>query len=165
MPFSSVIWWSKRSREKPVGKESFSSTADVARRMCDTGTYPFFQISNPTSGLVFIRFHLKFRRQGIAGSGRVGDFCSFNTDCLTVLYSLGPWPYYYTQLLILGNVLLHWNVYLSEQFCRNSRILLSECGFEIVQIPATRNFENFPVWLNLETFVNQGNLPWSSNRS
>uniref|UniRef100_A0A914PIE8 Uncharacterized protein n=1 Tax=Panagrolaimus davidi TaxID=227884 RepID=A0A914PIE8_9BILA len=26
----------------------------------------------------------RYKRQGVAGSGRVGDFCSFNTDCLTV---------------------------------------------------------------------------------
>lgn len=26
----------------------------------------------------------RYKRQGISGSGRVGDFCSFNTDCLTV---------------------------------------------------------------------------------
>ncbi|GMR42638.1 hypothetical protein PMAYCL1PPCAC_12833 [Pristionchus mayeri] len=30
--------------------------------------------------------HVQYRRQGIAGSGRVGDFCSFNTDCLTGMF-------------------------------------------------------------------------------
>ncbi|VDM45373.1 unnamed protein product [Toxocara canis] len=28
----------------------------------------------------------RYRRQGVAGSGRVGDFCSFNTDCLTGMF-------------------------------------------------------------------------------
>ncbi|CAJ0941855.1 unnamed protein product, partial [Mesorhabditis belari] len=30
--------------------------------------------------------NVRYRRQGIAGSGRVGDFCSFNTDCLTGMF-------------------------------------------------------------------------------
>jgi hypothetical protein len=28
----------------------------------------------------------RYKRQGVAGSGRVGDFCSFNTDCLSGMY-------------------------------------------------------------------------------
>ncbi|KAI6235899.1 hypothetical protein M3Y95_00100300 [Aphelenchoides besseyi] len=28
----------------------------------------------------------RYRRQGVSGSGRVGDFCSFNTDCLTGMF-------------------------------------------------------------------------------
>uniref|UniRef100_A0AC34QTC2 BPTI/Kunitz inhibitor domain-containing protein n=1 Tax=Panagrolaimus sp. JU765 TaxID=591449 RepID=A0AC34QTC2_9BILA len=28
----------------------------------------------------------RYKRQGVAGSGRVGDFCSFNTDCLTGMF-------------------------------------------------------------------------------
>uniref|UniRef100_A0A915CB21 BPTI/Kunitz inhibitor domain-containing protein n=4 Tax=Parascaris univalens TaxID=6257 RepID=A0A915CB21_PARUN len=28
----------------------------------------------------------RHRRQGVSGSGRVGDFCSFNTDCLTGMF-------------------------------------------------------------------------------
>ncbi|VDM58994.1 unnamed protein product, partial [Angiostrongylus costaricensis] len=30
--------------------------------------------------------NVRYKRQGIAGSGRVGDFCSFNTDCLTGMF-------------------------------------------------------------------------------
>lgn len=30
---------------------------------------------------------IRHRRQGVAGSGRVGDFCSFNTDCLTASFT------------------------------------------------------------------------------
>uniref|UniRef100_A0A914C9V7 BPTI/Kunitz inhibitor domain-containing protein n=1 Tax=Acrobeloides nanus TaxID=290746 RepID=A0A914C9V7_9BILA len=30
--------------------------------------------------------HSRYKRQGVAGSGRVGDFCSFNTDCLTGMF-------------------------------------------------------------------------------
>lgn len=29
---------------------------------------------------------VRYKRQGVAGSGRVGDFCSFNTDCLTGMF-------------------------------------------------------------------------------
>ncbi|CAI2349048.1 unnamed protein product [Caenorhabditis sp. 36 PRJEB53466] len=30
--------------------------------------------------------NVRYKRQGVAGSGRVGDFCSFNTDCLTGMF-------------------------------------------------------------------------------
>uniref|UniRef100_A0A915DMK5 EB domain-containing protein n=1 Tax=Ditylenchus dipsaci TaxID=166011 RepID=A0A915DMK5_9BILA len=28
----------------------------------------------------------RYKRQGVSGSGRVGDYCSFNTDCLTGMF-------------------------------------------------------------------------------
>ena len=31
-----------------------------------------------------VHAHNRYKRQGVTGSGRVGDFCSFNTDCLAV---------------------------------------------------------------------------------
>ncbi|KAK6039843.1 Kunitz/Bovine pancreatic trypsin inhibitor domain protein [Cooperia oncophora] len=47
----------------------------IERKICGTGQY--FIDGKCRNG------HVRYKRQGIAGSGRVGDFCSFNTDCLT----------------------------------------------------------------------------------
>ncbi|ETN70498.1 Kunitz/Bovine pancreatic trypsin inhibitor domain protein [Necator americanus] len=50
----------------------------LERKLCTHGE--FFIDGKCRSG------HIRYKRQGIAGSGRVGDFCSFNTDCLTGMF-------------------------------------------------------------------------------
>uniref|UniRef100_A0A1I7XAX5 Kunitz/Bovine pancreatic trypsin inhibitor domain protein n=1 Tax=Heterorhabditis bacteriophora TaxID=37862 RepID=A0A1I7XAX5_HETBA len=50
----------------------------IERKMC--GQAQFFIDGKCRSG------NVRYKRQGVAGSGRVGDFCSFNTDCLTGMF-------------------------------------------------------------------------------
>ncbi|PAV76107.1 hypothetical protein WR25_21575 isoform B [Diploscapter pachys] len=51
---------------------------EIERKLCGKGQ--FFIDGKCRTG------NVRYKRQGVAGSGRVGDFCSFNTDCLTGMF-------------------------------------------------------------------------------
>uniref|UniRef100_A0A914CEW4 BPTI/Kunitz inhibitor domain-containing protein n=1 Tax=Acrobeloides nanus TaxID=290746 RepID=A0A914CEW4_9BILA len=62
---------------------------------------------------------VQYHQAAVTGSGRVGDVCSFNTDCLSVSYKIMGG--------IQGNVLFWWAVYMPEHLY-SPRILLLRNG-------------------------------------